>query len=255
GDEERLRFAGGAGSRMRARRPRIALAAGAALVALLGAGAWRSASSQQRAAPQQATADITLTGVGKQRLRIILPIVSAAPAPPADLAGGALDSDGFDSPRWAVARDRGWSLGYTDGRYQMRMDPGVGILWSYSKQDAPAGDLALAIDFEPRAGQAGLIFGWRGSRDHYRLVAGADGGYRLEQRRGGEVIVHLSGQGAGAGRLAVALRGAQARVYFNQQLLGEVALPSAPGGRYGMVVVSEGAGEASFDTLSLQTIP
>ena len=165
------------------------------------------------------------------------------------------DQDTFDAPRWAVAADRGWSLGYAESRYRMRMDPGVGILWSYSKQDAPGGNLALSVDVEPRQGMAGILFGWRGSRDHYRLLLGADGSYRLEQRSGAGVVTHLSGQAAGGGSLALVLRGNRASAYLNNALLGEVTLPAAPAGRYGMALVDAGAGEAFFDTLTLRAVP
>ncbi|HEY1012529.1 MAG TPA: hypothetical protein VGE07_07470, partial [Herpetosiphonaceae bacterium] len=156
---------------------------------------------------------------------------------------------------WPTGSATTWRLEYIDGGYRMTMNPGVNTLWGYSNDALPPGNLALQIDIDPRQGSGGLLFGWQGKDSYYRLLTAADGSYRLERRSGGQTVPLASGQGAGKGRLGVELRGASATVTFNGQALAEAALPEPAAGKYGMILVGAGAGEAFFDNLALRQLP
>ena len=67
--------------------------------------------------------------------------------------------------------------------------------------------------------------------------------------------VIASGSGAGKGRLGLVLRGATARVYFNNALLGEYALPADPSRAYGVILVPGDGGEARFKMLTVRQAP
>ncbi|GIV96424.1 MAG: molecular chaperone DnaJ [Herpetosiphonaceae bacterium] len=172
-----------------------------------------------------------------------------------DLDGEVLFTDTFSGGRWSVARGDTWTLEFVDGRYHMIMEPGVGSLWSYSKLPVPADNIVISVDVEPRQGSAGMLFGFIDGSNHYRLLSGADGSYRLEQRVGGSIQALASGQGAGSGRLSLVLRGTSAQIYFNRTLLNQVQLPGAPAGSFGLALASNGAGEAFFDTLIIRRAP
>lgn len=240
---------GHAVTRVFRRRPparRLWLLAPLLLIPLLLLAAWRA--RPETIASGMGTA--TRASYKVYSSQIMLGPVGGAPP-----AGAALLLDGFDEQRWPAARDRAWTLEYAGGGYRMAMNPGVNTLWSYSDDALPAGNLAFEADVDPRQGSGGLLFGWQGKDRYYRLLTAADGSYRLERRSGGQIIPLAAGQGAGKGRLGVALRGANAAVTFGEQVLAEVALPAPAEGKYGMILVGAGAGEMHFDNLALRQLP
>jgi serine/threonine protein kinase len=176
---------------------------------------------------------------------------------PADLSGAVLIEDALTSAAWYTQQDASGSMAYVDGAYQLAIPAGVNTFWSLAPSSLaiPEDQVALSVTTTPQAGKAGIVFGFKGLSNHYRLVTQADGSFSLEKRSGRSIETLASGTGATAGPLTLVLRGAAVRVYAGSDLLGEAQLETAPGGRFGLILTTPDAGEALFRGFSVRAVP
>ncbi|HEY1014217.1 MAG TPA: hypothetical protein VGE07_16005, partial [Herpetosiphonaceae bacterium] len=226
----------------------LATSGGGEQDAATGAGATPSATVIPSAASDPSTAPAT-SPAGEVSAVTAEPPANPEPTSPAELAGEVAVENAFENGNW---RD-GSAASFQDGRYRLASGQ---TYYRQASGDLPNGDVAITLNVEPLQGQAGIAFGLTGLDDHYRLLSAPDGSWSLERRFGSRTPIPIaSGSGAGTGRLALVLRGAQAKVYFNDALLAEADLPSQPSRKYGVILVPGDGGEALFDTLTVRAAP
>ncbi|HYF66349.1 MAG TPA: serine/threonine-protein kinase, partial [Herpetosiphonaceae bacterium] len=237
-----------------------ALLVGALILALLIKGRNDGAALTAAQATQTAQTTVSAGGPAEQPAGVSGastqdPTATGAQLP-ADLSGAVLIPDALTAAPWHTQQESSGSMSYVDGRYRLAIPAGINTFWSLapSSLGIPEDNVALAVSSAPQAGKAGILFGFKGLSDHYRLVTQPDGSFSIERRVGREIQTLASGAGAGGGPLVLVLRGATVRAYAGTSLLGEAQLDGAPGGRFGLILTTPDAGEAFFQTLAVSDL-
>ncbi|NJM07276.1 DnaJ domain-containing protein [Candidatus Gracilibacteria bacterium] len=149
---------------------------------------------------------------------------------------------------WAQVANTGWSVGYTDGAYQITADEGVGNIWSY--RTSPVGaDLTLGVDVEVSGGVAGLLLRYIDG-DSYLAFTIDPSAQRifLDEKNGGRLRTVLDATGSAIrtapdaiNRLVARLSGPRIELFVNDQPVGTIDLADfAAADRYGLVAAGRG---------------
>jgi hypothetical protein len=181
--------------------------------------------------------------------------------PPATPEGRTLVNEPFDDRSWAEFSGQGWAVGYAEGRYRIRVEAGLGPIWSY--RTGPGGDASYAVTVQA-SGEAGLLVRFRDEQDYLMgVLDSAAGTYRIVHKQGSALSTLASGTSTAIqtgerapNRIEARLKGSTLTMLANGVLLAEAdigVLEDRP--RYGLVAIGAGApAEALFDDLEIRAL-
>ncbi|NTU81570.1 MAG: hypothetical protein HGA45_19670, partial [Chloroflexales bacterium] len=172
---------------------------------------------------------------------------SASPtARPVAETGPLIYAEDFSAGRgWPSLSGQGWSVGFTQGGYQITAVSGAGNIWSYATSPAGAAFL-LGIDVVVVGGLGGLLLRYSTAGYLAFFVNPDAGGYRLERRDSGgasvlieEVHPAIATDLGATNRLVARLEEDALELRINGQPMTNLSLASPPPtAQYGMVAVA-----------------
>lgn len=173
-----------------------------------------------------------------------------------------LFAESFSNRTWAQQNGQGWSVGYSENRYRISADRGVGTIWSY--RTGPDGALSISADVQIIGGEGGLLL-WFVNQDNYLsfTIDPQRTSFRLDTLRGGTLTTVAGGQSEAiknstteANRLEARLRGNAIAIVVNGQELEQVTLADTTvSERYGLVAIGgDTPAEALFDNLEIRAL-
>lgn len=123
------------------------------------------------------TTEVALVATSAPTQSLVVPTFSP------EAAWQPLSQDSFDkATTWPAATQPGWSSGYENGRYRLKLTGQRTITYSVPV-DAP--ECWAAVDVQVSSGYAGLVFLSGDANSVYRLLIDNAGRYRLERQRAG----------------------------------------------------------------------